>query len=538
MNICNSTSKLDVFSGRVVFDHLAKTGGMAITSWLRDVLGEGCVTLNLVEDHICLIKKYGGIFSILCAHTYFRGEGLDPRYQYICMLREPVDRVISWLFYAQNTVEDTQENHDQKCAAEIFLQSNGEIISDLISDAISNYYIKHFSGIDCIPWRKVAVDQQLTQALSSIYKYDIVGVYTDMSQFVIDVAELVGIPAPASIKQINVTLSRPTVEKITPELRQRIIALNQLDIQFYNEVVAWKKSKPLQKFKTRTIFPMHKFNHPTGQEFATFEISKVFAALREGHVILQGQLLTFDVDFILNQRVQELEVGIHIFDENSCWAFGTNSTLKNKKFTHVTVGSYRVTHYVVANLPAGKYTAGFAFAELLAEGGQKELAWYDVLCEFQVCPVVHSTSIGYADLTAEMVLQPTNLADENLVVKTSVGSITPVTMPKNMQSDEQRWFEVKIENRGDQLWLGDVFRPVRLSYHWFDLANNCVEFNGLRTNLPDNGIKPGSSVDVLMEIKAPSKSGKYKLMLTLVQEMVCWFEERGFEPACLEVDVS
>jgi hypothetical protein len=41
-----------------------------------------------------------------------------------------------------------------------------------------------------------------------------------------------------------------------------------------------------------------------------------------------------------------------------------------------------------------------------------------------------------------------------------------------------------------------------------------------------------------MTIRAPESKVVYQLVLTLVQEMVCWFEERGFEPARLEVEVE
>ena len=46
-----------VFSGRVIFDHLGKTGGMAVTAWLRDVLGSGVVAPNVSEDHLALIRS-------------------------------------------------------------------------------------------------------------------------------------------------------------------------------------------------------------------------------------------------------------------------------------------------------------------------------------------------------------------------------------------------------------------------------------------------------------------------------------------------
>ena len=96
---------LQAFPGRVVFDHLPKTAGQAVNAWLRSSLGAACVTTTLAGDHRELITRYGGEYSLISAHVTFSGEGLDPRYQYVTCLREPIDRAISWLFFVLN-------NHD------------------------------------------------------------------------------------------------------------------------------------------------------------------------------------------------------------------------------------------------------------------------------------------------------------------------------------------------------------------------------------------------------------------------------------------
>jgi len=39
------------FNGRVIFDHLPKTGGQAVNAWLTNMLGTGTVTTNLIGEH-------------------------------------------------------------------------------------------------------------------------------------------------------------------------------------------------------------------------------------------------------------------------------------------------------------------------------------------------------------------------------------------------------------------------------------------------------------------------------------------------------
>ena len=98
-------TKSPVFAGRVIFDHLPKTAGQAINSWLTKELGGGCVTTNLNGQHEDLIRLYGGEYSIISGHVYFQGNGLDPRYHYMTSLREPLDRVVSWLFLCSEIIK-------------------------------------------------------------------------------------------------------------------------------------------------------------------------------------------------------------------------------------------------------------------------------------------------------------------------------------------------------------------------------------------------------------------------------------------------
>ncbi len=78
---------------------------------------------------------------------------------------------------------------------------------------------------------------------------------------------------------------------------------------------------------------------------------------------------------------------------------------------------------------------------------------------------------------------------------------------------------------------------MRLSYHWLKEFGHFLLPESLRTPLPECGIAPGGSIitDVLVEV--PRETGKYTLVLTMVQENVVWLEEIGFDPARVEVEV-
>lgn len=395
------------FPGRVIFDHLPKTAGQAINAWLVDALGTGCVTPNLIGHHGDLIRQYGGQYSVISTHVEFHAyEGLHPSYQYMTFFREPSDRVVSWLYFVLNN-HDNAQLPELRESVKCFLDSEGVDVADSLIGHISNVYVEHFCRINGSG--QESDDEKIANALAVIKQYDVVGVYQDMPRFLADVAALIGIPQPQEIARVNVTSKRPQVDRISDALRARIIELNQLDLRLYAEVVAWRvsvvKNELLQMPPVNTS-KWQKYEAPIrvyDRVVTTPDISIISTVLRDGVDIGHGQLMTFDVDFFLSREIQDLEMGIHIFDSERKWAFGINSSLLGQSHRSLSNGLYRVSHHLIADLPAGKYTAGFAFAECRPEGN-RELAWYDVMCEFEVCYKMDKSFAGYSYLPAEISL--------------------------------------------------------------------------------------------------------------------------------------
>ncbi|MGF6742040.1 Wzt carbohydrate-binding domain-containing protein [Paraburkholderia atlantica] len=399
-------SSRNVFSGRVVFDHLAKTAGQAVNDWLVKALGTGCVTPNLIGNHYELIRKYGGLYSVISAHVHFPdGESLDPRYQYMTLLREPVDRIVSWLYFLVNN-HDECELPELVPAARRFLESDGIDLADTLAGSISNAYVEHFCRIDTIGLNDDT--GTIERALAAIQQYDVVGIYEDMPLFLRDAARLIGMAAPSEISRVNVTQKRPAVDQIKPALRDRIIELNQLDLRFYSEIAKVKANLEREQSAeadSLAVSTWERYEPVRARSITTSALTILSVTLREGKDIRHGQLMTFDVDFLVSQKIGQIEMGIHIFDSDREWAFGTNSTLLGQTYLSLQSGWYRVTHHVVADLPAGAYTAGFAFAEQFS-GSVEELAWRDSMCEFQVVHEVTKGFAGYSYLPATISLKP------------------------------------------------------------------------------------------------------------------------------------
>jgi hypothetical protein len=106
---------------------------------------------------------------------------------------------------------------------------------------------------------------------------------------------------------------------------------------------------------------------------------------------------------------------------------------------------------------------------------------------------------------------------QKISMKTPITVMKPGTVVKTI---------VRITNIGSEVWPTAGTSPVNLAYHWIDRSKNIVVFDGERTALPKD-LNSGESVKVEATIKSPDQPGEYMLRMTMVQEQVAWFDDRG-----------
>jgi hypothetical protein len=95
-----------------------------------------------------------------------------------------------------------------------------------------------------------------------------------------------------------------------------------------------------------------------------------------------------------------------------------------------------------------------------------------------------------------------------------------------------------VKNTSNFSWSNNAqYQPVNLSYHWLDASGKMVIFDGTRTSLPFS-LLPGESAALSAIVKAPSQPGKYKLILTMVQEQAAWFTDRKAQPTQVDIEVK
>jgi len=104
--------------------------------------------------------------------------------------------------------------------------------------------------------------------------------------------------------------------------------------------------------------------------------------------------------------------------------------------------------------------------------------------------------------------------------------------PTSAKAGSTIQLKISIKNMGDTLWLSNQTLKwgfVTLGTKLLDKEGHLISDTLDRTMLPKN-LHPGQKTSLLHNITLPTESGKYKIQLDLVDEMVTWFEEVGSSP--------
>ena len=97
-----------------------------------------------------------------------------------------------------------------------------------------------------------------------------------------------------------------------------------------------------------------------------------------------------------------------------------------------------------------------------------------------------------------------------------------VHMPAEVAAGVRIAVPVTMRNSGNRVW---PVLQVFVSYHWYR-DDRLVVWDGERTQLPRD-LRAGSRAALAVRVATPVEPGSYVLKLTLVHELVTWFEQRG-----------
>ncbi|HEX4169521.1 MAG TPA: FkbM family methyltransferase [Bryobacteraceae bacterium] len=99
--------------------------------------------------------------------------------------------------------------------------------------------------------------------------------------------------------------------------------------------------------------------------------------------------------------------------------------------------------------------------------------------------------------------------------------------------------DIDTKNTGTQPWFGRaISAPVNASYRWLDGGGNVLPIEGNRAHLNRPVLRPGESDRLKLPVAAPPNPGSYILWVSMVQEGVAWFYDKGAKPLVLSAKVD
>jgi hypothetical protein len=98
-------------------------------------------------------------------------------------------------------------------------------------------------------------------------------------------------------------------------------------------------------------------------------------------------------------------------------------------------------------------------------------------------------------------------------------------VPDAVGVSETFWIDATVKNATNKPLAALPPYAVRLAYHWIQgSTRQMVVFEGDRSELFPC-VQANDSLQCSMRVEAPSLPGKYILQATMLQELVCWFED-------------
>jgi hypothetical protein len=515
---------------RWIFDHLTRTAGTSVLATLSAVRGAASVR-QLVNGSSAEVAEamLGSAVSVAGGHLAFApGHRIKEHIGYFTFLRDPIDRAVSVYTHAlgEPNLPGTYVERAKAMSFDEFVETGSPDVRNMIS----NYYTRHFAA----PVLESGSIEE--RALRRLSQYSFVGIFEHFEEALLLFHVINGWAPLATVPTLNVgATKRP---RLSPALRARLEDLNHSDIALF-EHAGKMYADCLRDFlrvaayvpsSVRTADParlkMSDVPTPTAilepppdfVRFGSGQIRIVIAETLEGDTpteyFASGATLTTRISLFSHIQSDNVTVGISIRDVQRRVIFGTNLAMSGQSFSVDALREYQCEFAITLNLGPGEYTVQAAVHTGI-EHTANCFDWVDPVAKFAVAGFRNAPFVGVTGLACTARVREGN---ESRPVSSFAGKL----FVEDDVADPKRVF---VRNDGVDVWPCDGTLAVHLSYRWIDVEGNSMPIEGTRFMLPAP-VEPGATAAVAFTHPEPP-SGAAILRLTLVQELVAWFDEVG-----------
>lgn len=205
--------------------HIPKTGGLT----LRRVIDKQYKKEDIIDLNLKKIKDYGHTLSnklrtksFIYGHVRFGVHQYKTGpFQYITMLRDPVERIISTYYFIKENPKNNLHHVVKNMTLEQFVKED----APRIKKAIENHQTRFVSG-------KRVPDLEIAKKNLSKH-FAVVGITERYNESIFLMKKALGW-GDIDYQKINATKSRPKANEISKETVQLIREKNRLDLELYH----------------------------------------------------------------------------------------------------------------------------------------------------------------------------------------------------------------------------------------------------------------------------------------------------------------
>ncbi len=219
---------------KYIFAHLPKTAGTSFRSLLGALFGNDAVSPGFAASRIdqAEAEKLDN-YTVICGHISLVDiQAYFPERAILTILREPVDRCVSWYFYAKNNVEPAAGGHSdviaaQNCTVDEFFEASEEVLYRNIINRQVRQLGAHALNM------QVDYEEAYENAKRTLESAAWVGTQETLGADIARLISTLGLEGKFDLENLNVTKERKATYELSARTEASIRRLNKYDLQLY-----------------------------------------------------------------------------------------------------------------------------------------------------------------------------------------------------------------------------------------------------------------------------------------------------------------